>query len=152
MNTTMIRRGLAVATILGTTMVFGGSAQAIPTSVGGFAGIAQNPAKATCFTNSFGVVTNVCASTEQFCIPLFVEFGGPIVQVWGAGTVNGKSTCVAVSVTEDGLFSMTSGPQPFQGNDKDMVLDLGPMTVPTDGTLYTCCNLAPGARIDSVTW
>jgi len=145
-----IRKGLGVFTAIG--LVAATAVTASATSVSGFAGQPQNPGQYDCFTNAGGNVTNQCSGTLQYCVALPSTQTGHDVKV----SVTAPSTaddisCFASSAYNTGYPASSSWPprfptvigQPFQ-------IDLGSVTVPDQGGLWTCCNMAQGSTLNSI--
>jgi hypothetical protein len=143
-----IRYAMGFVAIAGATMAVGATAEA--RSVSAFTGQPQNPNDYTCFTNSGGTVSNVCASTRRFCAALVVDDAShdPQVTVF-APDIGHNIICFGQTVNPDGSpFSNTKHFSPTHFG-VTQTLDLGSVTVPDAGALWVCCDVAPGATIDT---
>lgn len=139
----------AIGCLVATGLIAGlsGTSEA---SVTAMAGLAQNPSEDTCFTNSFGTISNQCAGVRQWCVSSFVSAGAHQASVVGLRPNGGTLACHAVAVSSDG--------RPFSGTanrslgvvDVDATLNVGSVSVPSGGAMYVCCDLSTRARIDTV--
>lgn len=123
-------------------------------SVPAFLGQSQAPSDYSCFTNSFGRVTNVCGSTRRFCISLPVSSGTHTVQLAAqAADVSHNVSCSAQGVTAD-FFDAGHTPTPVSLSTFPDVqlLNLGTFNLPANAYLYACCDMASaaGTRLSSV--
>jgi hypothetical protein len=146
---TILRSTLGLAAIACATLGVGVTAEASSTSA--FAGQPQNPADYTCFDNTNGMVTNVCTSTVEYCVPLLSSQSAHTVEITlYAPTGSEQLQCMATSVTQYGVVSAWSGWNwaPQTGGDTQLVLS--PTNVPSEGGLYACCSMEPGSRIDTI--
>jgi hypothetical protein len=154
---TTIRYGLGIATLVGATVAVGATAEA--RSVAAFAGQPQNPLDYDCFVNANGVVTNICNTTRQFCVPLVVDDGGPHpvqVEVRASDTKH-NLTCFAQVGAQNGGFAGGSQMLPAPALATDVVINLGGQSTPAGGTLWACCKVDPtdatgSAQIESINW
>jgi hypothetical protein len=115
------------------------------------AGNAQNPGLDTCFSNSFGTVTNNCSGVQQWCVSSFISNAGThSVRVDAMRPNGGSLTCTGVSVNEFGGVVSSTGPIPLNVVNIDTALTVGNVSVPGFGSLYVCCDLSTGARVDTL--
>ena len=135
--------GLAIAGVAAA-----GSAQA---AIVGLAGAAQNPADSSCFTNSNGRVTNNCNTTRQWCVGSYISSSGTkTVKVNGRRPNGGTLTCHSKSVNASGSVQSSTGNEALSVVDSDSTFTVGNVSVPSFGSLYVCCDLSTGARINTI--
>jgi hypothetical protein len=148
---TIIRHALGLAAIGLATVAIGATAEA--RSGAAFAGQPQNPSDYTCFTNANGRVINSCAATKRFCVPLVVDDANHTVSITVfSPDSNHLISCFAASAFPSGAISNFSGQFTVQNTGIDLTVPLPSVVVPTDGSLFTCCDIPQGARLDSVNW
>jgi hypothetical protein len=123
-------------------------------SIPAFLGQPQNPADYSCFQNSFGTVVNTCSTTRRFCVSLPVDSSGRFVQANVlAPDVTRNVSCFAQAVTRD-LFDAGRTPRPVSPSvfGVSQVLNLGAFSVPFAGALFACCDIAPGAALQTLAY
>lgn len=129
------------------------SSSALADSVTAFLGQAQAPADAACFINGFGAVKNTCATTRRFCIalPVRTSTAGVTVSVQAA-SASAPVSCFANSVTRYGVsFDITNPPRTSTGTSP-MTLFFTNLSIPSNGGLYTCCDIPPNGWLFNATW
>jgi hypothetical protein len=152
MKITILRSVLGLVTLVGAIMAVGVTAEA--RSVSAFAGQAQNPALSTCFTNSWGTVTNACSGPEEYCVPLWSDSAGHTVEItMYAPDDSHNLSCEAFTTTPQGALSSwtTEEGSPTVGEDVQVTLSPS-LSVPSEGGLFVCCAMAAGARIDTINY
>jgi hypothetical protein len=147
----IIRYGFAALMVagLGTVMASNSDAR----SFSGFLGQPQNPADYPCFVNSGGAVFNNCGTTRRFCVALPVDSSGHSVEVTvRAPDINHNISCFAQTVNRDATGFNFSGARSPGVFGSAQVVSLGSVSVPSAGAMYTCCDIAPSASLDSINY
>jgi len=149
------RLGLCAFGCLGVA-AFTATAQA--RSMGGYGGqpAANVTSNASCLTESWGTVTQTCATGSgsagwEFALPVDSATAyNPQISVFGG--LNGVVSCGSVSASQvGGGFHQWSGtkPAPTTGN---VTFQPGSVSVPAGGFLFVGCSLPPGTTVYSVVW
>jgi hypothetical protein len=140
----------ALTTMAATGLLFGGSTTS-HAAVNAMAGIAQNPAQSTCFTNSNGRITNTCAGTRRFCAATNVtSTGNKTVQVTALRPNGGVFQCHSVSTTKEGNVQSSTGNVVLNVVGVHTQFTVGTVNVPASGAAYTCCDLSQNATWDTM--
>lgn len=131
------------------------SSEADARSLTGFAGKIQSPGtvSASCFSEANGTVTSTCANDPpniwEIFLPVDTSFDGgvgtgsfsPVVNITGGN-------CAALTVNENGTLFKNTGFLPMvPGNNT-----LGPVTVPSGGSLFMACQMPQNITLNSVVW
>ncbi len=116
---------------------------------------APNPLTArSCFSESYGRVTNSgCSTQETWEIALPIENPGTWNVVFDVTPTSDPSSisCVALSVAQDGSSSATSlNVGATQGSAAQTIAVT--VTVPAAGALFGACFVKPGAAVNGVNW
>lgn len=119
-------------------------------SLPAFLGQPQNPGDYTCFTNAAGTVRNSCTTTRRFCVALPVDGASHQVAITvTASDINHNIGCFVSATTREGFnaaFTSTLSPSTF---GSAAVLTFPTVNVPNAGGLWSCCDIAPTAIVDS---
>ncbi len=148
----IVRNGFGLLAVVGIGVGLAGSSQA--RSVSAFAGQPQQPGAYSCFTNSYGAVTNTCSAVRSYCVALPVDSPTHAVQATVYAPDSSHTIgCHARSVTRNGGGYQWTGqtiyPSVFGSHQ---ILALGTLGVPSAGALYACCEFDQTAKWDSVMW
>jgi hypothetical protein len=115
------------------------------------AGIAQKPNEDTCFSNSYGKITNICSGTRRFCVaPEINSSGWWTVKVTALRPNGGTLSCRAVGVDHYGSPYNGTSHVSLNVVDIDTQFTVGSVYVPSYGAAFVCCDLSTNARIDTV--
>ena len=122
-------------------------------SVSAFLGQPQAPGDYSCFTNSMGTVTNVCSTTRRFCTALTANHNTNTISVTVyAPNSSHNIGCFAQAVYSSGSGAGWTGMQYPGTMGSHQTVTLGSLFVPSYGGLYVCCDIAPTAKLDSISW
>jgi hypothetical protein len=115
-----------------------------------FAGRAQNPADAECFSEFFGTMTNVCSESKVFYLPVAVDASGDhtgAITAYGE-TPNNDIACVAIGINKEATayWGGVTRSLPKFGE----AADITPLSayVPPSGSLFFNCIVDPRGRIN----
>jgi hypothetical protein len=98
-------------------------------SVSAMSGLAQAPADTSCFTNSFGSITNICTGTRQYCVSPSVNSNNRFVEVTvRAPDASHPIGCFAETVNRNGVSTGGSGIRQPAIVGSSQVVSLGFMT------------------------
>jgi hypothetical protein len=121
-----------------------------------FAGRANDPADAGCFSEWYGTMTNVCGATKVLVIPITVDpAGNYTVTVTGYGaSASNNVGCQALGIDKDttSVWGSSMNYLPSFGAPTD----IAPLYsyVPGSGSLFAACWVNPGGRVNVIntTW
>lgn len=144
--------GFAASVIAGLGVI-GVTSNSDARSLTAFLGQPQSPADYSCFTNSGGTVTNNCSTTRQFCVVLPVDDSTHTIEITlFAPDINHNIACLGQANFRDNTSAGFTGfrsPSTFGSNQ---ILTLPTLSVPSAGSLYACCNIAPTAKLYSINY
>lgn len=130
---------------------FGFSGFSAARTLPAFGGQPQLPADYSSFLNNTGRVVHYATSTKRYCVSLPTDGGGTYIYVTARSPdYYHQITCQGVAITKEGSIASTtswSGPSSY---NVDQQVNLGWVSIPTDGALYTCCDMAGWSVWDSV--
>ena len=113
------------------------------------------PADANCFTEQWGAAVNTCSTTKSYVISLPVDSPG-YKDVWVAAygpSATSDVSCKAIAESADLTTTWQSGyvNLPAYGTPQTISI-LDQAYIPGAGVLWVRCQVAPGARIHSVSF
>ena len=123
-------------------------------SVSAFNGLASQPSEASCWSHWGGAITNVCASSRRWCMPLVVDTAGwftVYVAAYGASPSNNVG-CFATGLNRELTAAWNSSTNYLQAFGSSQQIVLSGSYVPDGGSLYACCDVSPGGKINNVRW
>ncbi|MCY1074123.1 hypothetical protein [Archangium lansingense] len=123
-------------------------------SVSAFNGLASHPSEASCWNHGFGGITNNCTATRRWCMPLTVDPAGSYnvyIAAYGASPSNNVG-CFATGVNRELTAAWSSATTYLPAFGSSQVISLSGAYVPPGGSLYACCDVAPGGRLNNVLW
>jgi hypothetical protein len=142
--------GFAASLIAGIAVI-GVATSSDARSLTAFLGQPQSPADYPCFTNNGGTVTNNCSTTKQFCVVLPVDGSDHIMQITVlAPDISHNISCFGQANFRDNTNAGFTGLRSPGVFGSTQVLIFPQLSVPTFGSLFACCNLAPTAKLNSI--
>lgn len=112
------------------------------------------PSDAPCFTISFSSITNSCADTRQYEIPLLTDSSGSKtvrVNVTAADATANQICCQAVG-TDMSVTTVTRSQLLCNNTSGTQVLTLTGVVLQNSGRMFVNCAMHPGAVINTVDW
>lgn len=144
-------RSLSAAAVL-VLMAFPGMALARGFSA--FNGNPYTPAEASCWSHSYGSVTNNCTTKKYWCMPSVVDTtGNYTVTVWAyAPSSTANVGCQATGINPEVTWQWSSAWTYLSTFGSSQPISLTGPYVPAGGQLYVCCEVGPGGRINNYLW
>jgi hypothetical protein len=127
---------------------------ALARTVSAFDGVPGNASEASCWGHSLGAVGNGCSTTKRWCVPLPVDASGNFnVKVYAYGPSSSSNVgCFAAGINGEANWYWSTQQIYLSTFGSDQPINLSTAYVPAWGSLYACCDVGPGAWMDSVTW
>ena len=144
--------GIATSMVAGA--IIGAASISDARSVSAFLGQPQVPGDYTCFSNFNGSVRNNCSTTRRFCVALPVDSASHDVTVNVLAPDSSHNiSCFATAVTRE-TFNAGSTPAKSvtTGFGSFQILALGLVSVPSFGALFACCDIAPTASAQTISY
>jgi hypothetical protein len=130
----------------------GGIAQA--RTVNGASGRAVLGSEVSCFNSWNTAAVNVCSTAKWFDLPLMIENAGSRqIQLNASGTNQGDVKC-NIAIVDQHITTIWGTNQASLGGGVYGVLWTAAVVppVPAGGMMWASCLIAPGGRLDSVTY
>lgn len=123
----------------------------------GFAAFNGNPfypSEASCWSHSYGSVTNNCTTKKSWCMPAVVDAPGSYtVTVWAyAASSTANVGCQATGINPEVNWQWSSAWTYLSTFGSSQAISLTGPYVPAGGQLFVCCEVGPGGRINNYLW
>jgi hypothetical protein len=148
----LLSYGFATSMFAGVAVI-GSAATSDARAVPAFLGQPQAPTDYSCFTNSNGIVTNRCTPTKQFCIALPVDgaLHALTIMVFAPDASHSVS-CFGQAGNRDNSIAGFTGTFFPSRVGVSWPITLPTLSVPSQGNLFACCNVAQSASIESINY
>ncbi len=149
MNT--IQKSLAAAVVAAFGITLAPSSEARSTIA--WSGSPESPGDASCFTESYGTVTNTCSSNKTWEMALPVDAAGTWSVSVNVSTTSDPSSvkCVLYGVNSDGTYS--AGGTLYQPTSAGAGVTISmAVAVPSAGAMFLGCFLNTTTKVNTVNW
>jgi hypothetical protein len=127
---------------------------ALARGISAFEGVPSNASEASCWGHSVGAVVNNCSTAKRWCVPLPIDVAGNYnVRVYAYGPSSSSNVgCFATGTNPEATWTWGSPQTYLTTFGSDQPINLTGAYLPVFGALYACCDVGPGAWVDTVSW